>query len=134
MTKLLVNTPHGTQEILEIGQGGGYFDNDLILWDERIDGPLPEITLGGMVRTENILVLDDDMLKATENKNKAEQAEHVRQKRDGLLAETDWVVTKALEAEEAVPEGWVTYRQALRDITAHENFPDLAEDDWPTKP
>jgi len=27
-----------------------------------------------------------------------------------------------------------TYRQALRDITDHANFPYLAEDDWPTKP
>jgi hypothetical protein len=27
-----------------------------------------------------------------------------------------------------------TYRQALRDITAHEDFPDLEKDDWPTAP
>jgi hypothetical protein len=27
-----------------------------------------------------------------------------------------------------------TYRQALRDITAHENFPDLETEDWPTAP
>ena len=63
---------------------------------------------------------------------RAEQT--VREKRDILLAETDWVVTKALEADETVALEWATYRQALRDITSHENFPDLAEDDWPTKP
>jgi hypothetical protein len=27
-----------------------------------------------------------------------------------------------------------TYRQALRDITAHADFPDLETGDWPTKP
>ena len=27
-----------------------------------------------------------------------------------------------------------TYRQALRDITAHADFPNLDDDDWPTKP
>ena len=27
-----------------------------------------------------------------------------------------------------------TYRQALRDITTHSNWPHLEEDDWPTKP
>jgi len=26
------------------------------------------------------------------------------------------------------------YRQALRDITTHANWPDLGEADWPTKP
>jgi len=27
-----------------------------------------------------------------------------------------------------------TYRQALRDITTHSNWPNLEEGDWPTKP
>jgi len=27
-----------------------------------------------------------------------------------------------------------TYRQALRDITSHDNFPNLSDADWPTKP
>jgi hypothetical protein len=29
---------------------------------------------------------------------------------------------------------WGTYRQALRDITGHVNFPYLTEADWPVKP
>ena len=53
--KLLVNTPGGVQEIIEIGHGGGYFDLACVLWDERKDGPLPAITLGGMVRIGNAL-------------------------------------------------------------------------------
>lgn len=48
--KLLVNAPTGRQELIEIGDGGGYFDSDRVLWDERNDGDLSEITLGGMVR------------------------------------------------------------------------------------
>ena len=43
----------------------------------------------------------------------------IRSKRDGLLAETDWVVVKAQEVGEAVPAAWVTYRQALRDLPAN---------------
>ena len=27
-----------------------------------------------------------------------------------------------------------TYRQALRDITTHENWPNLEDADWPTEP
>lgn len=55
MHKLLVNTPSGLQEIIEVGEGGGYFDQSRVLWDERIDGALPSITLGGMVRAGNDL-------------------------------------------------------------------------------
>lgn len=50
MVKLLVNTPAGDQEVIEVTATGSYFDDDRVLWDERRDGPLPEITLGGMVR------------------------------------------------------------------------------------
>ena len=60
----------------------------------------------------------------------AEAAERVRSERDRLLAETDWTglsdVTMSAEM--------TTYRQALRDITTHANFPNLADDDWPVKP
>ena len=56
MSKLLVNAPSGAQEIIEVGDGGGYFDTARVLWDEREDGPLPEITLGGMVRSGAELV------------------------------------------------------------------------------
>jgi len=57
-------------------------------------------------------------------------ASNVRTQRDKLLSETDWMalsdVTMTTEME--------AYRQALRDITSHENFPNLSEEDWPVKP
>ena len=60
----------------------------------------------------------------------AEAAERVRSERDRLLAETDWTglsdVTMSAEM--------TTYRQALRDITTHTNFPYLEDADWPIKP
>lgn len=55
---LLVNAPSGVQEIITVGNGGGYFDASRVLWDERVDGALPEITLGGMVRVNGELVFD----------------------------------------------------------------------------
>lgn len=64
MSLLLVNTPQGIQEIISVGEGGGYFDEARILWDERIDGPLPVITLGGMVRSGDTLILDQSLLNA----------------------------------------------------------------------
>lgn len=55
MFKLLVNTPAGTQEIIEVTVTGSYFDHERVLWDERQDGlidPYP-LTLGGMVRVND---------------------------------------------------------------------------------
>lgn len=54
--KLLVNAPSGAQELIEVFDGGGYFDSSRVVWDERTDGELPEITLGGMVRSGGSLV------------------------------------------------------------------------------
>lgn len=60
----------------------------------------------------------------------AEVAERNRTKRDGLLAETDYFALTDVTMDAAM----TTYRQALRDITAHSNFPRLEDADWPTKP
>ena len=53
-----------------------------------------------------------------------------RTKRDGLLAETDYFALTDVTMDAPM----TTYRQALRDITAHSDWPNLADDDWPTKP
>ena len=57
-------------------------------------------------------------------------AERNRTKRDGLLAETDYFALTDVTMDAPM----TTYRQALRDITAHSDWPNLADDDWPTKP
>ena len=53
-----------------------------------------------------------------------------RTKRDGLLAETDYFALTDVTMDAPM----TTYRQNLRDITTHANWPNLADDDWPTKP
>jgi hypothetical protein len=52
----------------------------------------------------------------------------VRAKRDELLTQTDWVAARAYERGEPVPQNYVVYRQALRDIT---NQPDPFNITWP---
>lgn len=64
--KLLVNAPTGIQEVVTVGEGGGYFDASRVLWDARVDGPMPEITLGGMVRQGNALVFSEARMAETE--------------------------------------------------------------------
>ena len=54
-----------------------------------------------------------------------------RSQRDSLLSSSDW--TQVADAP-VDATWWATYRQALRDITAHANWPHLSESDWPVKP
>jgi len=60
----------------------------------------------------------------------AQQSDDMRNKRDQLIANTDWMAL----SDNTMSAGWATYRQALRDITSHVNFPYLTEADWPVKP
>ena len=60
----------------------------------------------------------------------ADKETSVRTDRDQRIALTDWTgmsdVTMTAEM--------TAYRQALRDITAHESFPNLQDSDWPVSP
>ena len=53
-----------------------------------------------------------------------------RRKRNNLLVETDWMSG----TDVTMPNNWKTYRQALRDLSTHSNWPNLEDSDWPTKP
>ena len=73
----------------------------------------------------------------TSSKTADETAEHDanmaasnRSARDGLLAATDYFAL----TDVTMDSNMTSYRQALRDITSHSNWPNLADGDWPTKP
>ena len=71
----------------------------------------------------------------------AEPMRQLREIRAKKLAETDWVVARAIERNEPIPTEWADYRQALRDITltatpvlSDSYYLDINSIDWPTKP
>lgn len=64
----------------------------------------------------------------------AEAADSVRASRDAKLAESDWMVIRSAETGIALDSNWAVYRQALRDITNHADFPYLTDEDWPEAP
>ena len=128
MAKLLVNAPTGEQQIITVGEGGGYFDINRVLWDERIDGELPDITLGGMVRVDNNLILDETLLAKSVKAIDNMKAEEVRSQRTALLRTTDWTGLSDVTMSAA----WAAYRQELRDIPEQEGFPNTVI--WPTEP
>lgn len=53
-----------------------------------------------------------------------------RVRRTLLLQQSDW--TQGKDIAEEVSSAWATYRQALRDITTQEGFPQTIN--WPQKP
>ena len=79
MKKLLVNTPSGAQEIITVGEGGGYFDEARVLWDERVDGVLPEIIIGAMKRVGDVLIYDAALDAETVAANQARQVSAARE-------------------------------------------------------
>ena len=55
-------------------------------------------------------------------------AASVRQKRDLLIAKTDW--TQAADIAQTIKDSWAPYRKALRDVPQQAGFPfDVI---WPT--
>ena len=74
------------------------------------------------------VVKDDDALAAFQL---AEKWKRVRLRRDRLLNDSDWVVTKATGTGVTVTSAWKTYRQKLRDVPSQSDPDDIT---WPTKP
>jgi len=60
----------------------------------------------------------------------AKAAEAVRKQRDDLISATDYFAL----TDVTMDADMTSYRQALRDITDHVNFPYLEEADWLVKP
>ena len=56
------------------------------------------------------------------------KASAIREQRNELLKETDWMAG----SDVTMSDDWKTYRQALRDITLQDSFPDSVT--WPDKP
>ena len=60
----------------------------------------------------------------------ATTAANHRSTRNTLLADTDWTAM----SDVTMADDMKTYRQALRDLPTHSNWPNLEDADWPTKP
>jgi hypothetical protein len=58
------------------------------------------------------------------------KAAGLRLQRNNLLAQTDYFALTDVTMNAAM----TSYRQQLRDITNHPNWPNLSDDDWPVKP
>lgn len=87
---------------------------------------VPELKNGEWVLTKTVVALTAEQIADRD----AAKASEVRKKRANLLAETDYLAL----SDNTLTTEMAAYRQALRDITSHANFPHLDEADWPVKP
>lgn len=109
--KLLVDAPSGLQSVVEVGEGGGYFNPAMVMWDERVDGALPAITLGGMVRSGGQLSfsqarmdLHTTALSAGQAAIKKESIKKALLQRDKLLVYLMYFYIKANEEPAGAPK------------------------------
>jgi len=91
-----------------------------------------------VVYLHKIEALDDSQKTAAQTAATNKLALDNRIKRNNFLAETDWRAC----SDVTMTDAWKTYRQALRDITKHSNWPNLkvpdingaGDNDWPVQP
>ena len=99
--------------------------------------PVDPYIESGVVYLHKIEALDDSQKAAAQTARNDRIAEQNRERRNRLLEETDWMAG----SDVTMADEWKTYRQALRDITKHSNWPNLKlggpgteETDWPVQP
>ena len=84
---------------------------------------------------------EDEVNKKIDELKAAEPMNLLREERDRLIAQSDWMIVRAKETSTNIPAAWKTYRQALRDLPASSNpkldsegYLDMTSVTWPTKP
>lgn len=106
--------------------------NALSLWSVYpcVEGPVPSLgECEQAIRTNITLVKGVWTQNFSKERWPLDQAEqYVRDKRNTLLSETDWMAL----SDVTMSAQWVSYRQALRDITLQYGFPYGIV--WPVKP
>tara|TARA_B100000212_G_C27359191_1_gene527373 strand:- start:981 stop:1379 length:399 start_codon:yes stop_codon:yes gene_type:complete len=70
----------------------------------------------------------------TKEEQDAMTASNNRMIRNQLLMESDWTQMPDGPLADEVKTSWATYRSSLRSLPEHENWPNLEDADWPTKP
>jgi len=117
--------------------GGDQYQYSQAAGIEQINGKWYTKYVLGPIFTDNDEATAAQQEAAYKAQKDAEQAKSVRAERDRKLAECDWVTLKAIDASNdglgiQLPQVWMTYRQALRDITAQGGFPWNVT--WPDAP
>jgi len=92
---------------------------------------MKQLLNGTLVEMTDAEIAEYNARLPTDAKLLSHKWESIRSRRNNLLAQSDWVVTKALETGVAVTDAWKNYRQALRDVPSQSDVDNIS---WPTEP
>ena len=98
-------------------------------YDERsqkVERQSPALSEGGWSVSWSVIAKSPDEI--TEYDQRI--AERNRFQRNQLLSDTDYFAL----TDVTMNADMSSFRQALRDVTSHANWPNLNDEDWPTKP
>jgi hypothetical protein len=102
------------------------FDNNV---EENVETN-PTLVDGVWTQTWNTVALSAEEISA----NSAAIESGMRARRDRRIASSDWTQLGDAPLTDAQKADYVTYRQELRDIPTHANWPNLVDEDWPADP
>ena len=86
---------------------------------------------GTLVEMTDVEIAEYNARKPSDARILSSKWESVRARRNNLLEQSDWVVTKAFETGVPVNDDWKIYRQALRDVPLQSDVDNIS---WPTPP
>ena len=141
LSKMYPNTsfsPNGASDNWMASQGVQHIihTRDYDRATQKLSNVSPYIE-NGVVYDVQVVDLTADEIAEKTAIDTAKKEQSVRDRRDALLAETDYLAL----SDNTLTTEMAAYRQALRDITSHANFPDINygdmdgnNSDWPTKP
>ena len=86
----------------------------------------------------SLVEISDEEYEERQAENLAAETEMLnvrnRETRNELLAASDWTQMPDSPLADEAKTSWATYRTALRNLPANENWPSLEDADWPTQP
>ena len=113
--------------ITEYQQDGLVDDSSYIAVDDLPDDVFSKAVVNGQI--VNYVKTSEEIAAELEDKKSL-----MRDKRRRKLILSDWTQLPDSPLNDSKKAEWVTYRQALRDLTKHTNWPNLEESDWPELP
>lgn len=113
--------------ITEYQQDGLVDDRSYIAVDDLPDDVFSKAVVNGQI--VNYVKTSEEIAAELEDKKSL-----MRDKRRRKLILSDWTQISDSPLNDSKKAEWATYRQALRDLTKHTNWPNLEESDWPELP
>lgn len=113
--------------ITEYQQDGLVDDRSYIAVDDLPDDVFSKAVVNGQI--VNYVKTSEEIAAELEDKKSL-----MRDKRRRKLILSDWTQISDSPLNDSKKAEWATYRQALRDLTKHANWPNLEESDWPELP